>query len=140
MMVLVDTCIWSLALRRRCAVAHRLERHEFEQLIRESRVQMVGAVRQELLSGIRVARQFEVLRSHLQPFEDLKLDTEDYETAARYFNLCRTHGIQGSNTDFLLCAVAARRDLSIFTADNDFVRFARYLPLKLHTGDGSRQL
>jgi len=138
MMVLVDTCIWSLALRRRCALAQRPDRSEFEQLIRESRVQMVGAVRQELLSGIRVPRQFEVLRSHLQAFEDLQLETEDYETAARYFNLCREKGIQGSNTDFLLCAISARRDLSIFTVDNDFVRFARYLPLKLHTGDGSR--
>lgn len=137
-MVLVDTCIWSLALRRRGIMAHGAERREFEQLIRESRVQMVGAVRQELLSGIRVPRQFEVLRSHLQAFEDLQLETEDYEIAAHYFNLCREKGIQGSNTDFLLCAVAARRDMSIFTADNDFVRFARYLPIRLHIGDGNR--
>jgi hypothetical protein len=101
-------------------------------------VRIVGAVRQELLSGVRAARHFETLRGHLLAFEDVQLETTDYETAARYFNICRAKGIQGSNTDFLLCAVAARRDMSIFTVDNDFVQFARYLPVILHSGDGSR--
>ena len=56
----------------------------------------------------------------------------DFEEAAHVFNRCRSKGIQGSNTDFLMCAVASRRDLSIFTTDDDFRTFRRILPLKLH--------
>jgi len=46
--------------------------------------------------------------------------------------LRRANGIQGSNTDFLICAAAIRRRFSIFTADVDFKLFSRVLPLTLH--------
>ena len=52
--------------------------------------------------------------------------------AAKFYNLCRGKGIQGSNTDFLICAVAVRHDLSVFTTDGDFPRFAKCLPIVLH--------
>ncbi|MGG6264696.1 hypothetical protein ACQ4M3_14865 [Leptolyngbya sp. AN03gr2] len=55
----------------------------------------------------------------------------DYETAAEFFNLCRRNGVQGSNTDFLICAVAYRRNDSIFTTDQDFTAFQAYLPILL---------
>jgi predicted nucleic acid-binding protein len=48
---------------------------------------------------------------------------EDYELAAEFFNICRSKGIQGSNTDFLICAVAHRRSYSILSTDNDFQNF-----------------
>lgn len=94
-----------------------------EKLIRDYRVVMLGAIRQELLSGIRNAIQFARLRDKLQPFPDLVLTEADYETAAQFFNQCRTKGIQGSNTDFLICAAAVRRNLPIFTCDKDFLAF-----------------
>ncbi len=93
---------------------------------------IIGSIRQELLSGVRTAVQFELLRTHLQAFPDLPLGTEDYEEAARFFNLCRTRGIQGSNTDFLICAVSARREIPILTTDDDFSRYAKLLPIALH--------
>ena len=42
-------------------------------------------------------------------------------------------GIQGSNTDFLICAVAVRHARAIFTTDKDFAGYARALPIRLHT-------
>ena len=60
------------------------------------------------------------------------LEAEDYVTASKFFNLCRAMGIQGSNTDFLICAVAVRHKLAIFTADRDFVYFAKCLPIVLY--------
>ena len=93
---------------------------------------MVGAVRQELLSGIRVTEQFRKLRGRLRAFPDVALSEADYEVAADCFNKCRSHGVQGSNTDFLLCAVALRLDAPIFTTDEDFPRFVRILRIKLH--------
>jgi predicted nucleic acid-binding protein len=91
---------------------------------------LVGAVRQELLSGIREDTQFERLRSHLGPFRDAQLKAEDYEEAAHMSNRCRSRGIAGSSIDFLICATAHRR-WAIFTIDRDFERFAEVLPLRL---------
>ena len=131
MKVLVDTSVWSLALRRARRPVDRVAA-QLAELIQEGRVVMIGAIRQELLSGIKDGRQFEELRERLQAFPDLKLTEADYEQAAAFFNTCRARGIQGSNTDFLICAVAAQRGLSIFTTDGDFGHFKRVLQLELH--------
>jgi len=57
-MVIVDTCVWSLALRRNVLQVSSPVVIELEQLIRNYKVQMLGPVRQELLSGIRSKKQF----------------------------------------------------------------------------------
>ena len=131
MNVLVDTSVWSLALRRRAPRDASVER-ELTALIGEGRVLMLGAIRQELLSGIRANEPFKKLREGLRSFPDEPLSQEDYEDAADCFNRCRLKGIQGSNTDFLLCAVALRRGVPIFTTDYDFRGFAKHLHLELH--------
>lgn len=131
MNVLVDTSVWSLALRRATAPGSR-ETAELVELIREGRVAMIGAVRQEILSGIRVAEQYRKLRDRLRAFGDEALDEADYEEAATCFNRCRARGLQGSNTDFLMCAASVRRRLAILTTDKDFVGFARVLGFELH--------
>lgn len=106
---------------------------ELRSLISDNRVQIIGPIRQEILSGVRGEEGFRKLQARLAAFRDLPLAAEDYVRAARFFNLCRGKGIQGSNTDFLICAVAVRRRLSIFTADKDFLSFAAHLPIVLHT-------
>lgn len=131
MNVLVDSTVWSLALRRG-APRQELAVAELAELIREMRAEIVGAVRQEVLSGVRTKEQFERLRDTLRAFPDLELVTGDYERAAEFYTVCRRHGIQGSNTDFLLCAVAERHGLAILTTDQDFGLFARHLPMTLH--------
>lgn len=131
MRVLVDTSVWSLALRR-SEHARNPEAVELGRLIAAQVVDIIGPIRQEVLSGVRDTAQFERLATHLDAFVDLPLTAEDHVTAAKFYNLCRARGIQGSNTDFLICAVAVRRDLSVFTTDGDFPRFARCLPLVLH--------
>ena len=132
MNVLVDTSVWSLALRRNTLDASP-ESSELVNLIGEGRVVIIGAIRQELLSGVRNAEQIRKLRDSLASFPDIVLDETDYVEAARLFNSCRSRGIQGSNTDFLICAVAVRLKLSILTTDKDFDAFARLSHLKLHT-------
>jgi predicted nucleic acid-binding protein len=135
MMVLVDTPIWSLALRRASKDLNPREQHltaALRELIRDGRAIIVGPVRQELLSGIRQESAFKQLRDHLRAFDEPTLETEDYEEAARIHNRCRSRGIAGSPIDFLICAVAIRRDWQIFTLDQGFARCARVVPLKLH--------
>jgi predicted nucleic acid-binding protein len=129
--VLVDTSVWSLSLRRAKRVDDTASK-ELAELIREGRVVMMGAIRQELLSGIKVKAQFELLRDHLRAFSDLDLESTDYEEAAAAFNRCRERGIQGSNTDFLICSVALRRELAVYTTDKDFLQYEKVLELELH--------
>ena len=131
MKVLVDTSVWSLALRRRARVESPAVR-ELRSLVHEGRVAMIGPIRQELLSGIRTPESFEQLRNHLRPYPDELLDSADFERAAEHFNACRAQGVQGSNTDFLICAAAERREMPILTTDADFTRFAAILPITLH--------
>lgn len=131
MMVLVDTCIWSLALRRQGASGPEVR--ELTSLIESRRVVIIGPIRQELLSGVPQPHLFRQLKKRLDPFPDLHLDTSDYVEAARLFNTCRGKGIQGSNTDFLICAAAMRHRLAVYTNDCDFVHISRCIPLQLHS-------
>jgi predicted nucleic acid-binding protein len=136
MIVLVDTPIWSLALRRRPGQLADQERQLTEalaELIREGRVQMLGPIREELLSGIREQSQFRKLRDYLRAYPEHPLEAADYEEAAHMNNRCRARGIAGSAVDFLICAAAHRRGWSILTTDRDFRNFASVLPLRLHS-------
>jgi predicted nucleic acid-binding protein len=132
MNILVDTCIWSLALRRSIP-QDTSEIKELRELVGEQRILLLGTVRQEMLSGIREETQFLSLRDRLRAFPDVQQEQVDFECAADYFNACRKKGIQGSNTDFLICAVATRLKTPIFTTDADFISFSRLLPITLHS-------
>ena len=134
MKVIVDTSVWSLALRRDKEDSPA-QVQELREIIHSHRVQMIGPIRQEILSGIRSESQFKKLRKHLESFPDLPILTEDYITAAQFFNHCRSKGVQGSNTDFLICAVAVRNKFPIYTTDKDFDLFSKYIQIVLHKAD-----
>jgi predicted nucleic acid-binding protein len=134
MKVLVDTSVWSLAFRRRSPQHPSVD--ELRRLIVAGRAAIVGPIRQEVLSGIRETNAFERLRDRLGAFTDETLITADYELAAEFFNACLAKGLQGSNTDFLLCAVSVRHRMPLLTTDGDFHRYARVIPVALHHAAG----
>jgi hypothetical protein len=105
---------------------------ELTELIRELRVLMIGPIRQELLSGISDKKKFKKLQKELRAFDDAELTTEQYELAALYSNECRRHGIQGSHTDFLLCAASIKNNCPIFTLDKDFNLYKEHIKINLH--------
>lgn len=134
MTVLIDTSIWSLMLRRD---RHRLSREQetqvaaLEELVAAGRARLMGAVRQELLTGIRHKHHFLRLRQGLRTFPDVELQIEDYEGATEVSNVCEAHGVIGSSVDMLLCSVALRRGWAIYTSDRDFQRYAKYASIAL---------
>jgi hypothetical protein len=135
MNVLVDTSVWSLALRRKTESLNASEKFivaELSELVRERRARLIGLVRQELLSGIKTTEQYEKLRLHLRSFPDEPIDTSDHEEAAKAGNQCRGKGIVVSIVDVLLCAVAIKREWAIFTMDRDFTNYAKVLPISIH--------
>jgi len=131
MNTIVDTCIWSYALRRRDNPMDHAITKQLNQLIQQRKIIMLGAIRQEILSGIRHEAQFERIRIKLRTFPDYPVSISDVETAAQFYNRCRINGIQGSNTDFLLCAVAYCHDFTVFTYDKDFYHFRQHVDFKL---------
>ena len=134
MKILVDTSVWSLALRanpKRLTPEQNLLKEEITELILEGRVEIIGPIRQELLSGIRDHAEFQRLREELRLFDDAVPTREDHEEAARMFNQCRAAGITGSPVDLLICAIAVRREWQVFTLDKDFHRYSRHIPLVL---------
>jgi len=134
--VLVDTSVWSLALRRtsrNLSTAEKAIVAELAGLIDEGRAKIIGLVRQELLSGIKNNEQFAKLRDILAAFPDEPADSSDYEFAALFGNKCRSQGVSVSVSDMLICSIAQSRGWSIFSTDSDFKRYARILSIKLHT-------
>jgi len=134
-MVLVDTPVWSLMLRRQAPALNPQEHslvEELRLLVAAGRAEMLGAVRQELLSGIRHAAQYEALRLRLRAFVDVAQTTEDHERAAAVANQLRSAGIASTPNDVLICATALNRSWSVFSTDRDFQLYQTQLPLKLH--------
>ncbi len=133
MNVLVDTAIWSLAFRRK-KLNHneKILTGELTHLIEEVRALIIGPIRQEILSGISNSSQYALLKKQLKAFDDLPITREDYETAVEFHNICRQNGVQGSHIDYLICAVAYKHEMPIFTTDRDFLMFSKHLEIELY--------
>lgn len=129
--IIVDTCMWSLALRGKTPRNKKVA-EELSILINENRARIIGSIRQEVLSGYSDFSRYEKLRNKLRYFPNEEIIDSDYESAAEYSNLCRKNGIQGSHTDFLICAVSSRLNMKIYTNDKDFNHYSNYLPISLH--------
>jgi predicted nucleic acid-binding protein len=121
MKVIVDTCVWSLSLRRRSAAGLKADEQllvaQLTEAIQDGSALTVGPIRQEILSCIRDKAQLARTERLLDPFRDEEITAGDYVEAARLFNLCRNHGVQCSAADTLLCAVAVRNRYGILTCD-----------------------
>jgi predicted nucleic acid-binding protein len=134
MKVLADTSVWSLLLRR---PAHKLNpaelaiRERLVDLLQDGRAQIIGPVRQELLTGLRDRSQFDALRRRLLAFEDVVIDSSVYQSAASAANDCLARGIAVTNTDILLCALSLKTSWPIFTTDHDFTGYQKILGFEL---------
>ena len=134
-MVLVDTSVWSLALRRGPESLSKAERHlvdVWSKLVQDGRAVLMGPIRQEILSGLRTQSSFDSLRELLRSFRHLEIEASDYDLAADFFNRCRAGGVSGSHIDLLIASVAYRVSMPIFSTDKDFARYARHVPIKLY--------
>lgn len=135
MSVLVDTSVWSLALRRRPGALTGPEERvvrAWRRLVEEGEAVLIGPIRQEVLSGVRDRKTFQLLSERMSAFDDLPLESADYVRAAAFFNACRTKGITGSTIDLLICSAAHRHRVPVFTVDADFSRYEGLLPVQLY--------
>lgn len=133
--VIIDTSVWSIALRRASRPTSPEERSiafVLKDLIVAGNAILPGVVRQEILTGINHPELFRSVRDYLQAFPDFVPDVEAYERAALYANQCRDKGIATTSVDILICGIAVVHDLSILTTDGDFEHYSRVLPITLY--------
>lgn len=132
MKYIVDTSIWSLALRRN-AKQKSSATEELQKLLEGgSPIFMLGIICQEILQGIRHEDQFRKIRDNLRILPMIDLSRDDHEEAARLFNACRSHGVQASTIDCLISAAAIRNDCTLLTTDRDFEHIAKHSHLNAH--------
>jgi predicted nucleic acid-binding protein len=124
--LLVDTSVWSLALRRKddagLSPDEQKLKVELVQAIRDGRVAMLGLIRQELLSGIKEKAQFDKVQAALNAYLDEPINTADHEYAARIYNECRNQGVESGTVDILICALAVRRGWEVLSGDGGLNR------------------
>jgi predicted nucleic acid-binding protein len=96
---------------------------------------IIGPVRLEILSGINDEIFFQRARDYLREFDDEQLTRDDYEGAAALCNRCTARGVASTPNDLLICTVALRLGLPIFTQDADFKRYAQVVPLALPSAE-----
>ncbi len=86
MKVLVDTCVWSVALRHKKPDKNITKK--LSDIISERRAVLIGPIKQEILSGISQSAQFEKLKDILSAFEEIQLKSNHFEIAAEFCNTC----------------------------------------------------
>lgn len=130
-MIACDTSALSQFLRRSSSGTNEIARN-VEILIESNQLALFGIVRQEILSGIKLPEHFERIEQATQALPIFCADNDDHTTAAKFFNVCRSKGIQGSPIDFLICAMAVRRRFPIYTTDPDFGLYEPLIPIELY--------
>ncbi len=129
MRVLVDTSIWSLALRRKAPDA---EVNKLRDLIIDGEdIFITGIILQELLQGVRSNILFTRVEKHLNTFVMLEPNKSTFSEAARLFNHCRSKGTPVDTVDCLIAAIAIQHNCRLLTNDSDFTKIAATSGLKL---------
>ena len=133
MNVLVDTSVWSLALRRDSAPDIKETRILERCIERKDALFSTGIIVQELLQGFRGPKQHDRLIDHLGGLPLIVPELIDHIEAASLQITCRRKGIQIGTIDALLAQLASSYDLELLTTDQDFTMIARYAPLRILT-------
>lgn len=132
-MIVLDTSILSLALRRRHGEEAETRPAALlrELIVADAPLAVPGIVLQELLSGVRSPRQFQRLESAMTGFPILLAAETHHVSAARISNLCRGKGIACAAVDALIAALTVDNDGLLFTTDADFRRISSCCGLRL---------
>jgi len=131
MTLLVDTSVWSLALRRDAEAPGPEVQELKDALFGADVVVTTGLVLQELLQGFLGAKARTLIIERFAALPVLQPDREDHIGAATLRNACRQAGVQIGTIDALLAQLAIRHDLTLLTTDKDFTHAAKHCTLRV---------
>jgi predicted nucleic acid-binding protein len=131
MTLLVDTSVWSLALRRDAEATEPEVQELKDALFGSDIVVTTGLVLQELLQGFSGAKAQAQIIERFTALPLLQSDRDDHIGAAALRNACRQAGVQIGTIDALLAQLAIRHDLTLLTTDQDFTHAAKHCALRV---------
>lgn len=131
MTLLVDTSVWSLALRRDTEGIEPEVRQLKDALLGADQVATTGLVLQELLQGFAGPRARELIIDRFAALPLLQPDRQDHVDAAALRNACRQAGVQVGTIDALIAQLCIRYEVTLLTTDRDFSLIARHCPLRV---------
>lgn len=131
MKFLVDTSVWSLALRRDQSGGHPSVDFLADALQHEGSIFTTGLILQEILQGFSGPKARKQILDRFSPLPLIVPQREDHIAAAELRNDCRRRGLQIGTIDALLARLCIRFDLVMLSTDRDFERLARIAPLRL---------
>ncbi|MDO5653952.1 MAG: PIN domain-containing protein [Brachymonas sp.] len=131
MTVLVDTSVWSLALRRD-GTQNAPEVRELARLLNSAEsIVTTGLVLQELLQGFQGPKAAASIVERFSALPMVAPDLQDHTDAATIRNTCRRAGVQMGTIDAVLAQLCIRYGLTLLTTDKDFQHAARHIPLRI---------
>lgn len=131
MTLLVDTSVWSLALRRNEASGVPQVSALRSALEGEEIIVSTGIILQELLQGFAGPKARKDIIDRFSALPLLLPDRDDHIEAAALRNLCRRAGVQIGTIDALLVRLCIRHELTMLTTDRDFSLAALHCPLRV---------
>lgn len=131
MTLLVDTSVWSLALRRDLPAPEPAVVALKEALAGSDIVVTTGIVLQELLQGFVGAKAKAQIVETFAALALVQPDREDHVDAAELRNTCRRAGVQIGTVDALIAQLCIRHGLTLLSTDLDFAHAAGHTKLKL---------
>lgn len=131
MTLLVDTSVWSLALRRDGSSSEPAVAALRQALLGSESIVTTGLVLQELLQGFSGPRDAAAIVDHFRALPMVQPDKQDHIAAAEVRNVCRRSGVQIGTIDALLIQLCGRHELTLLSTDQDFRHAARHVPFKL---------
>ena len=131
MTLLVDTSVWSLALRRDSAVETKEVIALREALDGADSVVTTGLILQELLQGFNGPAAREAIIERFGALPLIQPDRQDHVAAAEVRNACRRSGVQIGTIDALLVQLCGRYEMTLLSSDKDFANAARHVPVRL---------
>lgn len=129
--LLVDTSVWSLALRRDAEHSAPEVAALRDALLGADQVFTTGLIIQELLQGFAGPKSRTQLVERFSALAFLQPDREDHIDAAEVRNSCRRRGVQVGTIDALLIQLCRRHDLVLLSTDQDFQAAAKHIEYRL---------
>jgi predicted nucleic acid-binding protein len=129
--LLVDTSVWSLALRRDTPAAAPEVRALADALAGTDVVVTTGLILQELVQGFSGPKAGAAIIERFAAIALVQPDRDDHVAAAELRNTCRRAGVQLGTVDALIAQLCIRHGLQLLTTDQDFGHAAKHSELSV---------
>ena len=130
MKILVDTSVWSHALRRKTKIQEKTEFLE-ELIENDEEIYLIGIILQEILTSIKKGKLFNEIKDTLKSYKIIEPKIEDYICAAELNTKLIKKGIQCTSIDILIAVICINYNLFLVTFDNDFKKIKDNSNLKI---------